>query len=45
MLELFYSENELGDDGSKYIADVLAVNTTLNSLDTGRELFFLFVFV
>ena len=37
---LFCLANKLGDDGAKYIADVLKVNTTLKSLDIGCESFF-----
>ena len=46
LLKLFYLGNNLGNDGAKYIADVLKVNTTLEFLDIGCESFFcLFVFL
>ena len=40
MFPLFYLANRLGSDGAKYIADVLKMNTTLESLDIGCESFF-----
>jgi len=40
-----YVVNELGDDGAKYIVDVLKVNTTLNHIDFwGESHWFLFCF-
>jgi len=35
IFKLFYLANQLGNDAAKYIADVLKVNTTLESLDIG----------
>ena len=37
LLKLFYLGNNLGNDGAKYIADVLKVNTTLTVLILGCE--------
>jgi len=37
MFKLFYLANQLGNDGVKYIAGVLKVNTTLKMLDIGSE--------
>ena len=43
VFELFSLENKLGDDGAKYLAHVLKVNTTLTSISMQRKSFFGFV--
>jgi len=42
MFQFIYSANRLGDDGAKYIADVLNVNTTLKSILFYSEAIFVF---
>ena len=42
MFKSFDLGNKLGEDGAKYIADVLKVNTTLSNLEIGCESFFVF---
>ena len=44
-LNRFDLGNKLGEDGAKYIADVLKVNTTLSNLEIGCESFFVFFFM
>jgi len=44
MFQLFFdSDNKLGDDGAKYVADVLKLNRTLNSIRIHCE-DFIFIF-
>ena len=44
MFNSFALGSRLGDDGAKYIADVLKVNTTLNHIDFwGESHWFFFV--
>jgi len=44
MFNSFALGSRLGDDGAKYIADVLKVNTTLKIIHIGCKAFFLFFF-
>ena len=43
IIQLCDLDNELGDDGATYIADVLTMNTTLKAISLYREAFFCFV--
>ena len=42
MFKSFDLGNKLGEDGAKYIADVLKVNTTLRSFLLYRKAFYVF---